>query len=259
MWCRRRRNGRQRRPNRSNGRLHPASENVAISHWPKIPNFAFRRHQAFRPRRCPIWIGWARTLIDLAGIARRRPAACRSRKRHGRNHRSPGDDSARAPCRCRREHFRDPGEVARAMLGDRLRPSPSGEDRMDHQPNTPPTSPGALGQITAARRQTRRRDRHAAHQAGKPAHAGRGVSNIWSRSRKRSACRLTSVTTFDDAQQDHEREKQQVDIGLHLAGVAQRADLGDDLLARAAEVPVPPPPPTRRRASISSRSMRWKK
>ena len=41
MWCRRHRNGRQRRPSRSNGSCIPPSENVAISHWPKIPNFVF--------------------------------------------------------------------------------------------------------------------------------------------------------------------------------------------------------------------------
>src|SRR6266704_997985 len=52
-----------------------------------------------------------------------------------------------------------------------------------------------------------------------------------------SMCGLTAEPCsvghdLGDAQQDDEGEEQQVDIGLHLAGMAQPADLIDDLLAR---------------------------
>ena len=85
--------------------LHPPSENVAISHWPKIPEFRFRRAPTCCPRpRCRIWIGGRQCRRrEPFDRARRHAAAFRCRgKRPGRGNRRCPPASA-APCPSRRK------------------------------------------------------------------------------------------------------------------------------------------------------------
>ena len=75
---------------------------------------------------------------------------------------------------------------------------------------------------------------YAAQQSPRAWHAGKAAANQATRIEnvKKNAPKLRSVGhDLGDAEQDDEGEEQQVDIRLHLAGVAKSADLGDDLLA----------------------------
>ena len=101
--------------------LHPASEMVAISRWPKIPRFAFAS-TAVLPAPALADLDWRST--DLGATC----AAARARRSLAADNAvAETNDIAAGPHACRtvgsgREHFHDPGIDPRHDAGARLRP-----------------------------------------------------------------------------------------------------------------------------------------
>ena len=106
------------------------------------------------------------------------------------------------------------------------------------------------GTAEASRCRTRR-----SAQARRPSHQ---EASLDPRGRSRDARSVRD--DLGDAEQDDQREEQQVDIGLHLAGMAQRRRRRRrSACARSPHSAPRPASRASRRASPSSRSMRWKK
>ena len=104
--------------------LHPASENVAISHWPKIPNFVFSQRGDALPRPSMshgfgmALDGKPMSLPEPFDVARKAASArgafrCRSKAPWPRPWPLSLASNAVAPARAGAEHFRDQGKPAR--------------------------------------------------------------------------------------------------------------------------------------------------
>ncbi len=94
--------------------LHPPSETVAISRWPKIPNFVFAATDALPAPACPISIWRDADLAYRARLHARRAAAAGSAMaasiavRAGQRRDRPADPG--------RERVRDPGDGAASTM-----------------------------------------------------------------------------------------------------------------------------------------------
>ena len=97
--------------------LHPPSETVAISHWPKIPNFVFADADML-PAPSLSDLDWRDAESMAPGAVRSRQTACARRSAAAASALAPAI-AARAgqrrhrPARAGAEHFRDRGKSAR--------------------------------------------------------------------------------------------------------------------------------------------------